>query len=48
MYKLCISKKFRDILSKKTSEIVFLLLLCCLIQLAFSGSIDEIKMYQLC
>ena len=39
--------KLRDILSWKISEIENLLLLCCLKQIAFFGSLDELKMHQL-
>ena len=39
-------KKWRDILRWKNSEIEFLLLLCCLKQLAFfSGSFDKLKIF---
>ena len=40
-------KKLRDILSYKSSETEFLLVLCCLKQIAFSSSFDELEMYQL-
>ena len=41
-------QKWRDILSKKISEIEILLSLRCLKQLVFFGSFDELKMHQLC
>ena len=41
-------KKVRDTLSLKISEIEILLLLCCSKQIAFFGSLDELKMHQLC
>ena len=36
-------KKLRDILSSKISEIEFSLSLCCLKQIIFFGSFDELK-----
>ena len=35
-------------MSQKISEVDFLILLCCLKQITFSGSFDELKLHQLC
>ena len=46
MNKICISK-FARYVELKNSEIEFLRLLCCLKQIAFFGSFDELKTHQL-